>query len=85
MKRLVVVLALAALMVACEKDPPAPTGSSGEPPRASADPTPPKTDREEGAEIPTEQDFEDEAAQKITAENLEEELAKLEKEIDQGG
>ncbi|MEZ4227132.1 MAG: hypothetical protein R3B13_39705 [Polyangiaceae bacterium] len=49
----------------------APSDTAGAEPTAAAD---------EG-DIPTEEDFEDEAEQQITASNLESELDKLEKEI----
>jgi len=60
---------------AAEKSPAASTGSAGP---ASAAAT---AAADDGEGIPTEEDFEDEAEQKISTQNVEDELDKLEKEI----
>lgn len=90
MSRLVVIALVVLPLAACEKkDEPKPPSTT---PAATATPaatTPAATEpasasAEDGSEIPTEQDFEEEAEQKVTAENLESELDKLEKEIGEG-
>ena len=94
MKGLALILPLVLGLASCEKNEPAKSESA--PPAAPATAASP-TDQsgattpaaaakaEESDGIPTEQDFEDEAEQKITAQNLDEELDKLEKEIAEGG
>lgn len=72
--KLLAAAALAALALsACDKTEPAPgtTGTTA---------TGPKTTVSDDA-IATEEDFEDEAEQQISAQNVEDELDKLEKEI----
>jgi hypothetical protein len=87
MKTWICVLALSVGVAACDrKDEPGATPSTP----ATATPAPgdqsgattPATAQVDQGEIPTEADFEEEAEQKITAENLKEELDKLEKEIE---
>jgi hypothetical protein len=76
--------AMALLLLACEQksDAPAgPTNTRGATTVAAA----PMTAAPVAAadDIPTEEDFEEEAAKEITADNLESEIEKLEKEIGQ--
>jgi hypothetical protein len=91
MKHFIAIALLALPLVACEKkEEPKPQTSVA--PTAAPTPTqaatgstePASATADESADIPTEQDFEEEAEQKITAENLETELDKLEKEIGEG-
>jgi hypothetical protein len=92
MTRFIAIALIAVPLAACEKkDEPKPQANA---PVATAAPAattaaaatePASATAEESGEIPTEQDFEEEAEQKITAENLESELDKLEKEIGEGG
>lgn len=88
-------IAVLALPLACEKKPepsptttttpsPTPTATQGTTNDQSGATQPASAQADEGADIPTEQDFEDEAEQKITAGNLDDELGKLEKEITEG-
>lgn len=75
--RLMAAAALAALALsACDKTEPAPTGTTGT--AATGAKTGPTVSDDA---IPTEEEFEDEAEQEISAQNLEAELDKLEKEI----
>ncbi len=73
-----------ALCVACKKEPPPP---ASETPSAAVPEAPPPVASVAAlpAQIPvapTEEDFEDEATQSITSKNLDQELDKLEKEIE---
>jgi hypothetical protein len=89
MKAMIGALALALVLGACDKqDEPRPTTSTSPSPAAddkSGTTEPASAQVDDTADIPTEQDFEEEAEQQITAQNLEEELDKLEKEIGEGG
>lgn len=77
MSRLPMALALAAALalVACKTDKAAPTTA----PSASATANPYAIDDDE---VPTSVDYEKEALESITPENLEAEVAKLEKELE---
>jgi hypothetical protein len=82
MKRLAFALACLALLAACNKDKPEPSASAPAAPATTA--APPQASVASGSDqagVPTEEDYEDEAEQKITAENADQELDKLEKEI----
>lgn len=80
MKRLLFAGAVAVLAATgCHKDAPrSDPATQGGP--ATAEPSAIAADSEE---IPTEEDFQDEAQQKVTDQNLDDELDKLEKEIGQ--
>ncbi len=69
------------LALACEKSDSSPTPPSTTAPQTETPSTPPAVDTAAALEVPTPSDFEDEAEQQITAQNLEAELDKLEKEI----
>jgi hypothetical protein len=81
-------VALALALGACDKQE-EPRQTTPTSPAAQGDKSgttePASAQAEDSADIPTEQDFEEEAEQKITAQNLDEELDKLEKEIGEGG
>lgn len=71
-------------LAACEKKetpPPAASAASPTSPTSPAATTVAAATAEDRDEMPVEEDFEDEAEQKITAQNAEAELDKLEKEI----
>ena len=79
---------LTLLVLACDRKsdaPPAPTPSSVEAPTTQVPPPTPTVAIADAAaaqiDVPTEEDFEEEAQREITAENLEAELDKLEREI----
>lgn len=83
MKRIVAAVSCVLLLgaVGCSKkdkasaqasNDPAPAGASAAPAASVAD-----------SQIPTEEDYEEEAAQKVTAQNMDDQLDKLEKEINQ--
>ncbi len=76
-------LALLSLFVGCEKKETPPTGDTRAATAATSAAMANATTAgdDDGAGIPTEEDFEDEAEQKITSANADEELDKLEKEI----
>jgi hypothetical protein len=82
-----VLLALAALGCSRKSEPPPPAASVEAPTTQVPPPgTPSAVPADTAAtqvEIPTEEDFEEEAEREITAENLEAELDKLEREIGQ--
>ncbi len=85
LRRPVVHVALCSLVMvgACSKDeakPEAPAASAPTPPASAPVAQAPVGPRDD--EIPTEEDFEAEASQLLSASNLEAELDKLEKEID---
>lgn len=86
MNRSILLLAAGALslsLTAC-KDKEAPHEPTEAAPAVSAAPTPPPAPAPsvvEAPPVPTEADFEEEAAQQITNKNLEEELDKLEREL----
>ncbi len=81
MKRLALAAAvLVALVAGCHKDNAGTAPSDNSAPTSAGAPSAIAADSEE---IPTEADFEDEADQKVTAQNLDDELDKLEKEIGQ--
>ncbi|GMV13199.1 MAG: hypothetical protein HS104_11150 [Polyangiaceae bacterium] len=82
MTRTLLALMLACLCVpACEKKE-TPAASTATPAATTAAPTAASARvGDDGEGLPTEEDFEDEAEQKISAQNAEEELDKLEKEI----
>jgi hypothetical protein len=86
-KRWAIVIGCAALLgaTACEKEEPTPEPTVEETPVPAPAPTPAAaaTAPQPGADLPVEQDFEEEAAQEISPENLEGELVKLEKEINE--
>jgi hypothetical protein len=82
MKRWAMILGCAVLfgMIACDKEEPQPTPTVTEEPEqpipaATAPAEPPM------AEVAVEADFEEKAAEEITAQNLEAELDKVEKEL----
>jgi len=81
MKRLALAAAALLLVAGCSKSEPAstsaPTGTGAATPQTA----PSTAAAPEGEGIPTEEDYEDEAEQKISAQNVEAELDKLEKEI----
>lgn len=70
--------------VACDKpaEPKSDTSGASASTATTAAPAESAAAADEGEGIPTEADFEEEAEQKITAANLEEELDKIEKEIE---
>jgi hypothetical protein len=81
--RFALTAALFALLVACEKTEPPPAAELTPPPPAPlATPTTTTTAAaEEPVDIATEEDFEEEAEQKVTPKTLDAELDALEKEI----
>ncbi len=91
MKAQICVLAAALALVACDKQeeptrattPATPATTAGQADKSGA--TEPASVQADDSDVPTEQDFEDEAQQKVSSKNLEEELDKLEKEIGEGG
>ncbi len=86
-RKLLILAAVAALAVACEKKEEAPsTTQSAEPTTATAAPATTPAAVATAAQIdletlPTEEEFEDEADKEITPANLEKKLDELEKEI----
>jgi hypothetical protein len=74
-------------LFACEKpkDEPSPSAPTGAAPTTQATPSASAAavgaNNDDGEGIPTEEDFEDEAEQKITSQNAADELDKLEREI----
>jgi hypothetical protein len=69
------------LVAACEKqEPPAPPEPAPEPPPAATTAAPAPAPSAE-SDLPTEEDFEEEAAKQVTAANLDAQLDALEKEI----
>ncbi|MBK8994886.1 MAG: hypothetical protein IPM35_03925 [Myxococcales bacterium] len=66
---------------ACEKKEPAPSSAATTAATTAAPTAASAQASDDGEGMPTEEDFEDEAEQKISAQNAEEELDKLEKEI----
>lgn len=76
-------LALVLFLAACEKkEPPAPAEPPPEPPPAATVEPPPAASAETAeADVPTEEDFEEEADKQVTAANLDAQLDALEKEI----
>ena len=75
---IVIALALCASVMSCDKDKPStPTTATS----AAATTAAPSSSVAAASDVPTEEDFEDEAEQKITPENADQELDKLEKEI----
>lgn len=81
MTRALLALTLACLCLpACEKKD-APAASTATPAATAAPSAASARVGDDGEGLPTEEDFEDEAEQKISAQNAEEELDKLEKEI----
>jgi len=89
MTRSIALIVLSLCFAACEKkEEPKPTTAATAAAPTAADPAsatePASASAGDTAELPTEQDFEDEAERTITAENLDSELDKLEKEIGEG-
>jgi hypothetical protein len=88
MRATISLVAIALALGACDKQD-EPKQSSPSTPAAQGDKSgatePASAQADDTADIPTQQDFEDEAEQQITAQNLEDELDKLEKEIGEGG
>lgn len=81
-----IVLAGLVMLPACQEESgsePAPTATPAPDKPTTASGEVPPTDPDEEEEIPTEEDFEEEALQEITVDNLEAELDKLEAEIGQ--
>jgi hypothetical protein len=81
--RTLLTAALLTLSVACEKSEPPPAADVTPPtPAPVATPSAPAAAAaEEPIDLPTEEDFEEEAEQKVTPKSLEAELDALEKEI----
>lgn len=77
--------AIALLLIGCDQKSEAPAGASApsKSGAASAPASPEGAAAVKDDEIPTEADFEDEAEKEITADNLDAELDKLDKEITQ--
>jgi hypothetical protein len=76
-------LALVLFLAACEKKepPPAEAPPPEPPPAATAAAPAPTASAEAASDLPTEEDFEQEAAKEVTAANLDAQLDALEKEI----
>ncbi|HLM75916.1 MAG TPA: hypothetical protein VK459_24590 [Polyangiaceae bacterium] len=84
MKTTLILGAMALLLVACEEQKSdAPASSAPARGATSAAAAAPATGTEAADDLATEQDFEEEAVKEITADNLESEVDKLEKEIGQ--
>ncbi len=80
MKRIAVVCCVLLLgAIGCSKKKTSNTSPTSADSAAAASPASSVND----SQIPTEEDFEEEAAQKVTAQNMDDQLDKLEKEINQ--
>lgn len=80
MARLAPLAVLLLLAAGCAKDPPPPAEPAPAPEPTPAAPAPAPAPTAE-SDIPTEEDFEEEAAKEVTAANLDAQLDALEKEI----
>lgn len=88
MKALIFAIAFCSLAVACEKKPSPEASTTAAPATPAATPatsaaTTPASVAVKDEDLSTEEDFEDEAKNDITAKNLESELNKIDKEIAQ--
>jgi hypothetical protein len=93
MKTLLTLLAIAALSFGCSKKDDDKAGDGDKPaaadaatataPPATADAAPVDEGEEVAEDVPTAEDFEEEAATEITDKNMEKELADLEKELEE--
>ena len=75
--------AMALLLLGCEQTSDVPASGSAKPGTSAAAATTPAAAAVKDEEIPTEEDFEDEVAKEVTADNLEAEIDKMDKEIGQ--